>query len=199
MYFNSTGSSRWDYYKNRLSIEKRTKKTTVTFPSTFVLTETTVGNLNHKSDILIYDTLSVENNESDLRTAPVAFDKSFYTYELAQASENIFLGVKGGLASSKKITEVIEYRIQLYQKSNTGKYKTKGNVMTLSSLGSSIDSEETPLPSTTTEYTLFIPYTKIIKGNLYKVTGKFNPSVSPTIEWEVVDMDDVPVVIPPFQ
>lgn len=201
LYFNSTGSNWWNYYENRLSIEKGTKKTTVTSPSTFVLTETTVGNLNHKSDILIYDTLSVENNESDLRTATVAFDKSFYTYELAQASENILLGVKGGLASSKKITEVIEYRIQLYQKnSSTGKYKTKGNVMTLSSLGSSIEKgEETTPPSTTTEYTLSIPYTKIIKGNLYKVTGKFNPSVSPTIEWEVVDMDNVPVVIPPFQ
>lgn len=72
--------------------------------------------------------------------------------------------------------------------------------MTLLSLGSSIDKgEETTPPSTTTEYTLSIPYTKIIKGNLYKVTGKFNPSVSPTIEWEVVDMDNVPVVIPPFQ
>lgn len=195
LFFNSTGG-RNAYYKGRLSIEKYTTTKTVTKPS-FVLTETTVGNLNHKSDILIYDTLTVENGINDLRAASVPFNNSFYTYELAQVTENMLLGIKGGLASSKTVTEKTKYRIQVYQKNRRqDSYKREGALKELST-GSTDKHNETSTPSTT-EYTLSIPYTKIIKGNLYKVTGKFNPSVIPTIEWEVVDMKNVPVDIPPF-
>lgn len=196
LFFNSSGGNR-AYYKGRLSIKKQTTTTTATTLS-FVLTETTVGNINHKSDILIYDTLTVENGINDLRAASVPFNNSFYTYELAQVTENMLLGIKGGLASSKTVTEKTKYQIQVYLKdSRGGKYKEKGERKELSS-GSTNEHNETSTPSTT-EYTLSIPYTKIIKGNLYKVTGKFNPSVIPTIEWEVVNMKNVPVEIPPFQ
>lgn len=197
LFFNLAGSGNRAYYKGRLSIEKYTTTTTATTLS-FVLTETTVGNLNHKSDILIYDTLTVENGINDLWAASVPFNNSFYTYELAQVTENMLLGIKGGLASSKTVTETTKYRIQVYQKnSRQDSYRKMGPLKELSSGGSTDEHNETSTPSTT-EYTLSIPYTKIIKGNLYKVTGKFNPSVIPTIEWEVVDMKNVPVEIPPF-
>lgn len=187
LFFNSTGG-KWPYYQGRLSIEKRTKTVTVTSSAAFALTETTVGNLNHNSDILIYDTLSVENDENGLISESVTFGKSFYTYELAQASGDMLLGIKGGLASLKKKTVVTEYRIQVYEKKGYYQsYKDKGVKMILASLGSSTESEEQTPPSTITEYSLSIPYANIVKGHLYKVTGNFKPSVEGNIEWVVED------------
>ena len=51
--------------------------------------------------------------------------------------------------------------------------------------------------SKTTEFPL--DATKFVKGNLYKIKGKYIPSVGFSINWEVTDMGRLSVTIPDFE
>lgn len=186
------------YYVGRLYIQKSVTTTTVTSPGAFSVKGTTVGNLNQKSDILIYNTSSIENKQDGLDVPPIDFEKTFYTYELLTKDRDITLNINGGLVSSEKVTTITKYQIQVQTRTKRGSYTDVRGKMPLSLLGSTTNTENTKQPDLLETYALSIPYKSIIKGHIYEVTGSLKPSISPTIEWQVEDLTSVTVDIPPF-
>lgn len=188
-----SGGNGW-YNGNRVNrstkralLYKQTRTRTIS-AGAVVSTSSYVG-INTKSAVTIYDNTKVENTMASLTTGATPFTGSFYTYE--NGVIRLTLGVSI-VTSATETQERYCFRIS-----------TRENAQSLWSQTSEECSEWESLPSTSgtqKTYTLDLPSSTFVKGNIYQVKGKVNPKFLSEFNWEVipVPLENISVNPPTF-
>lgn len=171
----------------RALLYKQTRTRTIS-AGAVVSTSSYVG-INTKSAVTIYDNTKVENTMTSLTTRATPFTGSFYTYE--NGGIRLTLGVSI-VTSATETQERYCFRISTQENAQSPWSQTPEECSEWESLPSTSGTQKT--------YTLDLPSSTFVKGNIYQVKGKVNPKFLSEFNWEVipVPLENIQVNPPAF-
>ncbi|MCD7849399.1 MAG: hypothetical protein LUH63_06445 [Parabacteroides sp.] len=212
------------YYRSRVLIVTKTTKSESEGEEAYEYfhpTAVSYSGVNHKSDIAIFDNTGLENSQQDYQDQYISLniDKglpvSFYTYENTEALtlkiEGYYDQSEGSEGSS---STTVKYGYLLQSRPNGGWSNADLSEASIKQQENNIKWVNVPTKAVTKGVTVpagakletyylnlnKLQNNKLVKGNIYSVTGSYTPSheypVTPEINWEVKEIKTHDVIIP---
>lgn len=223
-YWNWAYYERNAYYQSRVLIVTKTTRTESEGEAAYEVfhpTAVSYSGINRKSDIAIFDNIELENSQRDYQDQYISLDMtkglpvSFYTYENTEALtlkiEGYYDQSEGSEGSS---STTVEYGYLLQSRPNGGwsdtdlseaSIKQQVNNITWVNVPTKAATKSVTVPAGAKIETYYLNLNrlqndKLVKGNIYSVTGSYTPSheypVTPEINWEVKEIKTHNVTIP---